>query len=915
MRLKLLWLVGISMSIHAAGIAARPGDWPQWRRDPQHSGWQPLAGRIENPSVRWKYRLGGDPNDTLLCSSGVDTLTFLSAGGSITSVSLEGHVRWSVPDQNRSTLLGCADFFGDGGLEIVTASRGISNSSLAMLDVATGETIWTSPISTGAIGSVKAVNVDGEPGDELFWAPAAVSDMFAFTRANDGKKVRTYWSANISNYISDPYTYSPIIIGDFDHSGTPEVAIGGGRAQVPIIVLNARNGREIRRAKFNIDPSGGHAFESGGTLQYFAAFDVPGRNSSQFLIVSNYDSSSQFMFQGAISAPAAALNAARIRDTNPRGLKYTSGSLTDIDGDGIPELIVSRWNDVQKVHSVEVLDALTLQLRASNPNFSLVAVIPGSPVKVLGFVGNRAENIPTKNTLVAAQLGSNGVLDFPLWFRDNASVPLVERQDLNRATASNLAAKPMLVGDPNDPSVVVSINGELQLTRVSTGVVVARLNDPLDLRVLDGTMRGVKPTILIRTDGGRVGLLDDQFQLRGSLEIGGYYRNRAANGHTSELAAVGDIDGDGSPDISVIDSLNRNVIVKSVLSTRRRSSMSSLLRWTRALQEPLILPRRGILVKSDDAAALELVDGDGESKWSFGSAIADGAAVGVTIGSPDSSQCSAAIFSSANANAYPRPTNAIDLCTGATLWRSPIGTYWDATFALGDVTGDGREDVVFNYNTSKGFVLDSRNGALLSDYGMLPMYGDLGFVDYNGSPVLVDADGDGRYEILNAGDDAHLALLKPGYDADSDRVRSQMVWAVPQARIDDERYSMPAIAPQFDGKKIIGIGSQRGVFEARDARDGSLMWKKTLTSAVNDHVELGNVAAADVNGDGDPDFVVGGSDGNLYAFRARDGNLTWRIDLGGPVGDPIIADIDGDNFSEILVPVADGYLYAIAPRR
>ena len=131
---------------------------------------------------------------------------------------------------------------------------------------------------------------------------------------------------------------------------------------------------------------------------------------------------------------------------------------------------------------------------------------------------------------------------------------------------------------------------------------------------------------------------------------------------------------------------------------------------------------------------------------------------------------------------------------------------------------------------------------------------------------------------------------------------------------------MPAVARTSNGDLIIGVGGEHGVLEARRASDGSLRWKRTLVegrsvsggSVLN---ALSSVAACDIDGDGQTDFLVGDSDGYLYAFRAADGAQVWSLRIGSAIGDPIVADVDGDGKSEILAPAADGYLYAIgAPR-
>ncbi len=72
------------------------------------------------------------------------------------------------------------------------------------------------------------------------------------------------------------------------------------------------------------------------------------------------------------------------------------------------------------------------------------------------------------------------------------------------------------------------------------------------------------------------------------------------------------------------------------------------------------------------------------------------------------------------------------------------------------------------------------------------------------------------------------------------------------------------------------------------------------------------MAAADLDGDGRHELVLGGSDGNLHALAERSGQarVLWKVkvSLGRRVGEPVLADLDGDDRAEILVTAEDGRL-------
>lgn len=173
-------------------------------------------------------------------------------------------------------------------------------------------------------------------------------------------------------------------------------------------------------------------------------------------------------------------------------------------------------------------------------------------------------------------------------------------------------------------------------------------------------------------------------------------------------------------------------------------------------------------------------------------------------------------------------------------------------------------------------------------------------------------------QLLSAADNAHLSsfLVQAGAD-EAFPYKTSLARAAPQSLPDEERMSMAAVAPSATAGRMVGVATQAGSLKARRGGDGSLAWERSLWQGTcssgppANRNPLSAVLAVDVNGDGGVEFVVGGSDGWLYAVKAESGDLLWSLDLGYPIGDPIAADVDNDGFSELLVPAADGNLHCI----
>lgn len=130
----------------------------------------------------------------------------------------------------------------------------------------------------------------------------------------------------------------------------------------------------------------------------------------------------------------------------------------------------------------------------------------------------------------------------------------------------------------------------------------------------------------------------------------------------------------------------------------------------------------------------------------------------------------------------------------------------------------------------------------------------------------------------------------------------------------------------------LGYGSVRGFFYALEpsamtagSTQVPLRWAACLHDGVSDlravvtqttldacqGRALSDAAAADIDGDGRDEFIVGSADGYLYALNAEDGTLAFAYNLRFRVGNPIVVDVDGDGSLGLFVSVGDGLVYAL----
>ncbi|UCH79447.1 MAG: VCBS repeat-containing protein, partial [Candidatus Coatesbacteria bacterium] len=212
--------------------------------------------------------------------------------------------------------------------------------------------------------------------------------------------------------------------------------------------------------------------------------------------------------------------------------------------------------------------------------------------------------------------------------------------------------------------------------------------------------------------------------------------------------------------------------------------------------------------------------------------------------------------------------------------------------SLGDVNGDGRDEIVLGCKDGKVYVFNGQGNVLP---GWPVTTGDT----IVGSPAIGDIDGDKRDEIIIGSDDGNIYALEGNGVA---------VPGWPVATTSTVR-STPAVA-DLDGdmRDDVIVGSSDGKVYALSGRGSALIgWPVRVGGAVES-----SPAVADVDGDDLPEVAVGADDGNVYLID-NDGKIVpgWPVETRYYVrSSPAIGDIDNDGSLEIVVGSDDFNVYA-----
>jgi outer membrane protein assembly factor BamB len=256
-----------------------------------------------------------------------------------------------------------------------------------------------------------------------------------------------------------------------------------------------------------------------------------------------------------------------------------------------------------------------------------------------------------------------------------------------------------------------------------------------------------------------------------------------------------------------------------------------------------------------------------------------------------------AIGASYNASGTPDGyVHAINGIDGSEIWKYYIGASNNA-IDVGDINGDAYMDVVVGSFDDQVHAINGQTGTAL-------WVRNIGSLWIN-SVAIADVDGDLTGDVLYAHE--YLAGYT-NYMGVLDGVDGSDIWQLATNYV-----PLRTIVDDFDGDSqldaIFGIeyNDETMAVQCRDALTGALKWEDTLGvgDGVNNEIYL---FAHDIDGDGDPDLLVGhGGIGYFYnVYDGADATPMYTSDtLSGYVRSAAFADVTGDGRLNVVAATYD----------
>ncbi len=244
--------------------------------------------------------------------------------------------------------------------------------------------------------------------------------------------------------------------------------------------------------------------------------------------------------------------------------------------------------------------------------------------------------------------------------------------------------------------------------------------------------------------------------------------------------------------------------------------------------------------------------------------------------------------------------------------------------AIGDIDGDGYNEVVFGTEMGTIYALDN-------DGKVVWKFKSGGAV--RGGVFLEDLDGDGVKEVVFGCTDGNLYVLNssgsllwrfnlnspcectPFAHPSSQRIiigcndgsvscvkfKEGLAWSY---KTGSKVVAQPVLARIASNDTVLAGSTDYKLYAL--SPDGSFLWSYKTEGAI-----LSPPAVGDIDGDGEEEIVFGSCDNKVYALK-KNGDLLWSYETYfWVVAPPVLEDVDGDGNLEVVVGSYDHNLYVL----
>lgn len=815
------------------------------------------------------------------------------------------------------------DIDGDGKADMIVSSAG-ANTVKLYHNISTSGTVAASSFDTAvsfttlnAPGNIKLADVDNDGKPDIVVVNTSSDTVSVFRNTATSGILSPSSLATRVDYRSGT-TPNDLCVADFDGDGKIDLAMcNGSDSTVAVLKNNSTPGTLLFATAVT--------FSCGSGARGIYAGDLDGDAKPDIAVTNTNRGTVSVLFNTTVTPPISFPNITSA--TFAPAVEFTTGtspwgvSAGDIDGDGKPELLVTNNGaaSISVFHNTATSGTITTA--SFDPKVDFTAGTAPRGITTSDFNGDGKTDIALVNGTSATfsvfrNTATLGVID---------ATSLAAKVDMNTGTSPGSITASDIDGDyrpdiltANGTSSVslfrnyalitppaitsVSPNSALQgatITITGTNFNTTAANNAVYFGAVKATVLAASATSLSVTvpSGGSaaaISVLNTGLQLSGqqpyaflpTFDIAGFRSDAVGFAPKVDFSvsspygvAMGDIDGDGKPDMVVVTSgahtllLYRNISTSGSFTT---SSFSAPVSFT----------------TSSSTNFLRLADMDNDGKLDIVIANQSGNSISVFRNTATSGSFSASSLAT-----------SVDIAAGA----SPND------IRLTDIDGDGKIDIATTNNGGSTISIlqnTSVPGAL--SFGTAVTFAS------GSSPrglYIGDLDGDGKPDMAVANSSSNTmsvffntssigAISSSSFAAKVDFSTSSSPWGIMASDIDGD--GKPELLVTNSGASTISVFSN--VSSLGSITSGSFILRAELATGAAPH----EIAIGDFNGDSKPDVAVvcgGAAAVSVFRNNAVTGIITStsldsRVDFATAIsGGNCLAvnDIDGDGKPDLAV--------------
>jgi outer membrane protein assembly factor BamB len=918
-------------------MSEKTANWLSLHKDHQLTANSPLRGHAGTWQEQWRLPTGGrvrqvETIDRCELPSGRDLL--IVEGGGIHRVNARGETEWRSDPVGLWLIVGVEDIDHDSRMEVV-ATNGYE---IYVLDASTGHQLWKwqLPASAGVqLSAIRLHRFAHMRGFQLIVGIMYLAEIAIIDWEHGAQHGR------VRMVSTEDYYHPSLFVADLDQDCEDEIVVTKLCSVYQISPITA----SLKRSYTWL--SGGRRLRNYGLFQ---AVDLENDGHLEVVILASYVARHLAVLDND-GAGNLSLRWDRfiemIYPTDTTEVRWVANSVSDIDGDGKPEIVVSLFNARSDNRWwTEVLDPQDGAVRAELPDAYLwdVRDVNGdgraellvsiselrSPsarglLQIHGLVGADHARLKMlwqdadarfasryhKDVSQRAMCSSDLTLDREVWTYDGGFL-IWKRDD---AQCQTLLTRIVLsTQSDTEPQILWTISDSSAGDSSPELLAIADLDDDTRDELVINTLEG-KTHILWPLDRRTITIDTGHAQGARLGGIGNPYTPVVWRGQ------------DGAARVAFHDIFNRTQLWRINPSHRRPEKLECVYGVGQRKVDGIQISAYAADVNGDGQP--ELIAAQGISNHSQLIALDENGRLVQTWALPqtppldmnqrvgpyawglfnanDKHKATLIVSSYQSASINTEESFAFDPHKGTLLWHRTHVLEGESQRGFGPwscaMTQQG-DEVIF---LAKDVIchIDAHSGKWKTPpYPLRPLTEEAarrnpipgmvdGFTAY-GNILLRDVDGDGHDEFVVLATHGGFGVLTQQHHP--------LWWRVSIAS--DQVYRQGAVGDfDGDGKIEILISYLNGWLRSYAGHSGELKWSLRLDTV------LADMAVCDIDGDGLVEAIAGGADGNLYVIGA--GEIEWTHNLGCSLGSAVIADVNADGCPSILIAGGDGFLHCL----